>query len=247
MNNYDQILFNIDGSQANIQLNRPQKLNAYTPDMGDEIIDAYRQANSDKNIKVISFSGNGTSFCAGADKDYLIGNKLSKSGLKIGEDEFIKSFALELAQSNKILIAGLHGSCVGIGITMVLPFDIRIAETNTKISFPFLRLGILPGLASTYYLPSLVGKNKAQEIILTNANLNAEQAYEIGLINKVVNESSITNEINKIVLSFSETHISTLIAAKKAFQPNLEENVQSAINNERNLFKTLVNSNDLRE
>ncbi|MDG1712806.1 MAG: enoyl-CoA hydratase/isomerase family protein [Woeseiaceae bacterium] len=241
MNKYDQIILTMDDCHANIQLNRPQKLNAYTPDMGDEIIDAYRLANADKNIKVITFSGNGTSFCSGADKDYLLGNKLSKSGLKIGEDEFIKSFALELAKSTKVLIAGLHGACVGIGITMVLPFDMRIAETNTKISFPFLKLGILPGLASTYYLPSLVGKNKAQEIILTNAVLTADQAYEIGLINKVVSESSITNEINKIASLFKEVSINTLIAAKKAFQPNLEENVQNAINNERSLLKTLVN------
>jgi 2-(1,2-epoxy-1,2-dihydrophenyl)acetyl-CoA isomerase len=241
MNNYNQIIFKIDGSQANIQLNRPQKLNAYTPDMGDEIIDAYRLANSDKNIKVISFSGNGKSFCSGADMDYLIGNKLSKSGLKIGEDEFIKSFALELAKSTKILIAGLHGSCVGIGITMVLPFDMRIAETNTKISFPFIKLGILPGLASTYYLPSLVGKNKAQEIILTNAILTADQAYEIGLINRIVDESTISAEINKIASAFEEVPTNTLIAAKKAFQPNLEENVHNAINNERSFLKTLVN------
>lgn len=241
MNKYDQIILTIDGSHANIQLNRPQKLNAYTPDMGDEIIDAYRLANYDNNIKVISFSGNGTSFCSGADRDYLSGKKLSRSGLKIGEDEFIQSFVIELAKSHKILIAGLHGSCVGIGITMVLPFDMRIAETNTKISFPFLKLGILPGLASTYFLPSLVGINKSQEIILTNATLSAHQAYEIGLINKVVKKSSINNEINNIVLSFSETHINTLIAAKKAFQPNLEENVQNAIKNERKLFKTLLN------
>ena len=240
MNKYDQIILTMDDCHANIQLNRPQKLNAYTPDMGDEIIDAYRLANADKNIKVITFSGNGTSFCSGADKDYLLGNKLSKSGLKIGEDEFIKSFALELAKSTKVLIAGLHGACVGIGITMVLPFDMRIAETNTKISFPFLKLGILPGLASTYYLPSLVGKNKAQEIILTNAVLTADQAYEIGLINKVGSESSITNEINKIASLFKEVSINTLIAAKKAFQPNLEENVQNAINNERNLYKVLT-------
>lgn len=241
MNKYDQIILTIDGSHANIQLNRPQKLNAYTPDMGDEIIDAYRLANYDKNIKVISFSGNGESFCSGADRDYLSGKKLSRSGLKIGEDEFIQSFVIELAKSHKILIAGLHGSCVGIGITMVLPFDMRIAETNTKISFPFLKLGILPGLASTYFLPSLVGINKSQEIILTNATLSAHQAYEIGLINRVVKKSSINNEINNIVLSFSETHINTLIAAKKAFQQNLEENVQNAINNERKLFKTLLN------
>lgn len=238
MNNYEQIEFKIEGSLAKIYLNRPSKLNAYTPDMGDEIINAFRIANSDHNIKAISFLGKGDSFCSGADRDYLTGNQLSKSGLKIGEDEFIKSFVLEISQSNKILIAGLHGSCVGIGITMVLPFDIRIAEPNAKISFPFLKLGILPGLASTYFLPSLVGISKAKEIILTNANLSAQEAKEIGLINEVVNKNNLENAITEIALSFDAIDLNTLISAKKAFNPNLEEKVQDAINNERNLLKT---------
>lgn len=238
MNNYEQIEFKIEGSLAKIYLNRPSKLNAYTPDMGDEIINAFRIANSDQDIKAISFMGKGDSFCSGADRDYLTGNQLSKSGLKIGEDEFIKSFVLEISQSNKILIAGLHGSCVGIGITMVLPFDIRIAEPNAKISFPFLKLGILPGLASTYFLPSLVGISKAKEIILTNANLSAQEAKEIGLINEVVNKNNLENAITEIALSFDEIDLNTLISAKKAFNPNLEEKVQDAINNERNLLKT---------
>jgi len=239
MNNYEQIEFKIEGSLAKIYLNRPSKLNAYTPDMGDEIINAFRIANSDQNIKAISFLGKGDSFCSGADRDYLTGNQLSKSGLKIGEDEFIKSFVLEISQSNKILIAGLHGSCVGIGITMVLPFDIRIAEPNAKISFPFLKLGILPGLASTYFLPSLVGISKAKEIILTNANLSAQEAKEIGLINEVVNKDNLDNAITEIALSFDEIDLNTLISAKKAFHPNLEEKIQDAINNERNLLKTI--------
>lgn len=238
MNNYEQIEFKIEGSLAKIYLNRPSKLNAYTPDMGDEIINAFRIANSDHNIKAISFLGKGDSFCSGADRDYLTGNQLSKSGLKIGEDEFIKSFVLEISQSNKILIAGLHGSCVGIGITMVLPFDIRIAEPNAKISFPFLKLGILPGLASTYFLPSLVGISKAKEIILTNANLSAQEAKEIGLINEVVNKNNLENAITEIALSFDAIDLNTLISAKKVFNPNLEEKVQDAINNERNLLKT---------
>ena len=238
MNNYEQIEFKIEGSLAKIYLNRPSKLNAYTPDMGDEIINAFRIANSDQDIKAISFMGKGDSFCSGADRDYLTGNQLSKSGLKIGEDEFIKSFVLEISQSNKILIAGLHGSCVGIGITMVLPFDIRIAEPNAKISFPFLKLGILPGLASTYFLPSLVGISKAKEIILTNANLSAQEAKEIGLINEVVNKDNLDNAITEIALSFDAIDLNTLISAKKAFNPNLEEKVQDAINNERNLLKT---------
>ena len=238
MNNYEQIEFKIEGSLAKIYLNRPSKLNAYTPDMGDEIINAFRIANSDQDIKAISFMGKGDSFCSGADRDYLTGNQLSKSGLKIGEDEFIKSFVLEISQSNKILIAGLHGSCVGIGITMILPFDIRIAEPNAKISFPFLKLGILPGLASTYFLPSLVGISKAKEIILTNANLSAQEAKEIGLINEVVNKNNLENAITEIALSFDEIDLNTLISAKKAFNPNLEEKVQDAINNERDLLKT---------
>lgn len=238
MNNYEQIEFKIEGSLAKIYLNRPSKLNAYTPDMGDEIINAFRIANSDQDIKAISFMGKGDSFCSGADRDYLTGNQLSKSGLKIGEDEFIKSFVLEISQSNKILIAGLHGSCVGIGITMVLPFDIRIAEPNAKISFPFLKLGILPGLASTYFLPSLVGISKAKEIILTNANLSAQEAKEIGLINEVVNKDNLDNAITEIALSFDAIDLNTLISAKKVFNPNLEEKVQDAINNERNLLKT---------
>lgn len=238
MNNYEQIEFKIEGSLAKIYLNRPSKLNAYTPDMGDEIINAFRIANSDQDIKAISFMGKGDSFCSGADRDYLTGNQLSKSGLKIGEDEFIKSFVLEISQSNKILIAGLHGSCVGIGITMILPFDIRIAEPNAKISFPFLKLGILPGLASTYFLPSLVGISKAKEIILTNANLSAQEAKEIGLINEVVNKNNLENAITEIALSFDEIDLNTLISTKKAFNPNLEEKVQDAINNERDLLKT---------
>jgi len=238
MNNYEQIEFKIEGSLAKIYLNRPSKLNAYTPDMGDEIINAFRIANSDQDIKAISFMGKGDSFCSGADRDYLTGNQLSKSGLKIGEDEFIKSFVLEISQSNKILIAGLHGSCVGIGITMVLPFDIRIAEPNAKISFPFLKLGILPGLASTYFLPSLVGISKAKEIILTNANLSAQEAKEIGLINEVVNKNNLENAITEIALSFDAIDLNTLISAKKVFNPNLEEKVQDAINNERDLLKT---------
>jgi len=240
-NSYENIQLSLEESVAKIYLNRPDKLNAYTPDMGDEIIDAFRKADSDDSIKVIGFLGNGQSFCAGADREFLTGNKLSKSGLKIGEDEFIKSFVLELSKSSKVLIAGLHGSCVGIGITMVLPFDLRIAEINSTISFPFIKLGILPGLASTYYLPLLVGKNKAKELILTNASLSATEAKDIGLVNQVVPNGELEASLSKISLSFDDIQINALIAAKKAFQPDLEEQVQNAINNERNLLKTLKN------
>ena len=236
---YEQIIFKEEGPLARISLNRPDKLNAYTPDMGDEIIHAFRRANLNDDISSIVFLGVGKSFCAEADRDYLLGDKLSKSGLKIGEDEFISSFVSELSSSKKILIAGLKGSCVGIGITMVLPFDIRIAETNSLISFPFIKLGILPGLASTYFLRSLVGPNKAKEIILTNAKLTADQANAIGLVNEVVSDGAAEARINEIASSFGRMNQNLLFAAKEAFQINLEAEVESAIKIERNLLKNI--------
>ena len=89
---YEHIILEEEGSLAKIYLNRPHKLNSYTPDMGDEIIHAFRQSNQNNNISSIALLGKGASFCAGADRDYLLEGKLSKAGLKIGEDEFILSF-----------------------------------------------------------------------------------------------------------------------------------------------------------
>lgn len=236
---YEHIIYHEEGTLSKIYLNRPDKLNAYTPDMGDEIIHAFRHANSNNDIASIALLGKGESFCAGADRDYLLGDKLSKSGLRIGEDEFILSFVAELSSSKKILIAGLKGSCVGIGITMVLPFDIRVAETNALLSFPFIKLGILPGLASTYFLPALVGTNKAKEIILNNAKLTADEAKEIGLVNEVVEVNNSETRINELAYSMGEINQKILFAAKKAFQVNLEEEVQNAIKREKNLLKNI--------
>lgn len=236
---YEHIIYHEEGTLSKIYLNRPDKLNAYTPDMGDEIIHAFRHANSNNDIASIALLGKGESFCAGADRDYLLGDKLSKSGLRIGEDEFISSFVAELSSSKKILIAGLKGSCVGIGITMVLPFDIRVAETNALLSFPFIKLGILPGLASTYFLPALVGTNKAKEIILNNAKLTADEAKEIGLVNEVVEVNNSETRINELAYSMGEINQKILFAAKKAFQVNLEEEVQNAIKREKNLLKNI--------
>ena len=238
--NYEQIIYLEEGNLSKIYLNRPHKLNAYTPDMGDEIIHAFRKADLNPNISVIALLGNGKSFYAGADKDYLLGDKLSKAGLKIGQDEFISSFVAELSSSKKILIAALKGSCVGIGITMVLPFDIRIAETNTLLSFPFRKLGILPGLASTYFLPLLIGANKAKEIILTNAKLNSSEALNIGLVNEVVDEDKSEARLSEIAFSIAKINQKVLFAGKQAFQDNLEANVQNAIKREKNLIKTIT-------
>ncbi len=119
-----------------IELNRPEKLNAYTPVMGEELVAALRDAASDPSIHAAIVTGRGEAFCAGADLDYLNGEK-SPAGLRLGQEEFIASFTEELAQLPILTIAAINGAAAGIGITGVLAFDIRIAANDAKLVLNF--------------------------------------------------------------------------------------------------------------
>jgi len=238
---YKEITHHSENSLAIITLNNPKKLNAYSPDMGDEIIEAYRESALDPTIKTIALTGNGRGFCAGADKDYLINGKVSKKGIKLGEDEFIVSFAKELAASPKVLIAAINGLAVGIGVTMILPFDIRIASTKANFSFPFTQLGILPGLGSSHFLTNLVGLAKAKELILTGANINAEEAYSLGLVNKLSSEENLLDDLIEIANNVDKSSLSTLSFAKESLNFGYEATIDNAMKNERVLINKLTN------
>jgi 2-(1,2-epoxy-1,2-dihydrophenyl)acetyl-CoA isomerase len=236
---YKEIIYKSEASLAVITLNKPDKLNAYSPDMGDEIIDAYRKAALDSQIKSIAITGNGRGFCAGADKDYLINGKVSKKGIKLGDDEFIVSFAKELADSPKVLIAAINGLAVGIGVTMTLPFDIRIASVNANFSFPFTQLGILPGLGSSHYLTNLVGLSKAKELILTGANIDAKEAHFLGLVNMLSSEEDLLDDLVAIAENIDKSTLSVLSLAKESLNFGYGVTVDEAMNKERELINKI--------
>ncbi len=134
---YQHILYSVDERVATITLNRPDVLNAYTPDMGDEIVAAFRAAEKDVNVRAVILTGAGErGFCAGADRIYLQ-QPLPEGTRIIGEEELIKSFALELALFPKPTIAALNGHAVGIGMTMILPLDMRVAADTAKLALNF--------------------------------------------------------------------------------------------------------------
>ena len=236
---YKEIIYKSEASLAVITLNKPDILNAYSPDMGDEIIDAYRKAALDSQIKSIAITGNGRGFCAGADKDYLINGKVSKKGIKLGDDEVIVSFAKELADSPKVLIAAINGLAVGIGVTMTLPFDIRIASVNANFSFPFTQLGILPGLGSSHYLTNLVGLSKAKELILTGANIDAKEAHFLGLVNMLSSEEDLLDDLVAIAENIDKSTLSVLSLAKESLNFGYGVTVDEAMNKERELINKI--------
>ena len=223
---------------ATIAFDRPEKLNAYTPEMGEEAIAAFERARDDGEARVVILTGEGRAFCAGVDLDsfraHLAGESRS-SGPKLGEEAFVRTWPLELARYPKPVIAAINGAAYGVGVTMTLGCDVRIAARSAVLGLNFTRLGVLPGLGSTHHLPRLVGIGKASELVLSGAELSAEEAHEIGLVQRVVDDDALMGEARALALSMAEVRPEVLAAAKKVLRHGAEATLADAIREEQRL------------
>jgi enoyl-CoA hydratase/carnithine racemase len=169
-----------------ITLNRPDRLNALTEQAINEFIGILDQADQDDEVKAIIVTGNGRGFCAGADLEKG-GDTFADS--ETPEEDYRDSggrISLRIYEMKKPMIAAINGPAVGVGITMTLPMDIRIASTNAKMGFVFTRRGIAPEACSGWFLPRVVGISKAAEWTLTGRILSAQEALNGGLVSQVV-------------------------------------------------------------
>ena len=232
---YTNILFEVSDGIATITLNRPDKLNAYTTEMGDEVVDAFQAARDDA-VRAVILTGAGRGFCAGVDLEHLkaheAGGNVSK-GPRLGEEAFLRQLPLDLLSYPKPVIAAVNGAAIGVGVTMILPCDIRIAAEGAKLGLTFARLGILPGLGSTHLLPRLVGMARAQELVLTARVILAEEAAAIGLVNRCVPAESLLDEARAIAASMAECPAPVLAAAKRALYYGAEATMAEAMANEQ--------------
>jgi 2-(1,2-epoxy-1,2-dihydrophenyl)acetyl-CoA isomerase len=187
---YREIRCERDAAVVIIRLDRPQRLNAYTPDMGQELVHAYRAAAADESVRAVVLSGSGRAFCAGADRDCLAG-KPGRCGLRLGEEEFIRSFAAEMAALPLLTLAAFNGVAAGIGVTATLAMDLRIAAEDAPLVLNFAELGIMPGLGCSYFLPRLVGDAQARELLLCTRRIDGAAAQRIGLVNRAVPASEV--------------------------------------------------------
>jgi 2-(1,2-epoxy-1,2-dihydrophenyl)acetyl-CoA isomerase len=190
-----QVRVETSGAVATLTLNRPDKLNAFTATMGDELLAAFRAAQGDAGVRAIVLAGAGRSFCAGVDLEAL---RDEAERTRIAKSEFLARFPLEVAESPKPTLCALHGSAIGVGVTMVLPFDLRIAAEGASLGLTFAKLGILPGLGSAHLLPRLVGRAKARELVLSAHVIDAAEALRIGLVNRVVPEAQLASAVQEL-------------------------------------------------
>jgi enoyl-CoA hydratase/carnithine racemase len=182
---FEQIRYEVRDRILTITLNRPDRLNAWTPVMARELIEAFDRADADDDVRAIVITGEGRAFCAGADLAGG-GETFDWRERRTSEDEVPRDnggqFVLRVFESRKPVIGAINGPAVGVGITMTLPMDVRLAADDARMGFVFARRGIVPEACSSWFLPRVVGIGQAMEWVATGRVFSAQEALDGGLV-----------------------------------------------------------------
>lgn len=184
---FEQITTEVADRVLTITLNRPHRLNAWTGTMFAELMQAFDHADADDEVRAVIVTGAGRAFCAGAD---LERGGETFAGLRSEDRGAIPRdsggrLTLRIFESTKPVIAAINGPAVGIGATMTLPMDVRLASEEARIGFVFVRRGIVPEACSSWFLPRLVGISRAMEWVATGRVFDAQEALEGGLVRSI--------------------------------------------------------------
>lgn len=181
---FEQISTEVDDRVLTITLNRPERLNAWTATMGRELIAAFDSADADDQVRAVVVTGAGRGYCAGADLagggetfDWRARERHGAVPRDNGGE-----FTLRVFESTKPVIAAINGPAVGVGVTMTLPMDVRLAADDARLGFVFARRGIVPEACSSWFLPRIVGISRAMEWVATGRVFSAREALEAGLV-----------------------------------------------------------------
>jgi enoyl-CoA hydratase/carnithine racemase len=195
------VLCEVKDGVAELTLNRPERMNAFSPQMAVELIQAFRRLGEDDSVRVIVVTGAGRAFCAGAD---LGGGDQTFAGRETDgdADEVLPRDArarnIQPWKLPKPVIAAINGHAIGVGLTLPLQFDIRIAAVDAKLSFAFVQRGIMPELASTYILPRLIGIARASDLLLTGRIFLGEEAARLGVVNEALASEQVLPRAREI-------------------------------------------------
>lgn len=228
MSTYEHISSETADGVATITLDRSDQLNAFTPTMRRELIEAFDAVDADDDVRAVIVTGAGRGFCAGAD--------LSQGGdtfnADAGDDEHRAvrwetgeidgaprdgggTVALRIAASRKPVIAAINGPAVGVGATMTLPMDIRLAATSARFGFVFARRGLVPEAASTWFLPRVVGISQAMEWVATGRVFDSTEAREGGLVSRVLPDEELLTTARSVAREIAENTSGVSVAVSR--------------------------------
>lgn len=216
---YQEIIYEVFEQIATITLNRPEKLNAFTNRMLKEIISAFDESDADDNVRAVIVTGAGRAFCAGADLSSG-GETFAKGGSDVKATSGVMRdggglVSLRIFESKKPVIGAINGAAVGVGVTMTLPMDIRLASDQAKFGFVFAKRGIVPEAASSWFLPRIVGISQAAEWCFTGRMISAAEAKEGRLVRSVHEASDLLGAARAIGREIAENTAPVSVALSR--------------------------------
>ncbi len=240
------LLVDIRDRVATITLNRPDRLNAYTTQMGVELFSTLDRLDGDDEVRAIVITGAGRAFCAGAD--------LATDGSTFAGDESFRvppevQMRTRPWNMRTPILAAINGPAVGIGATLPLQWDIRIASDKARIGFVFTRRGIIPEAMSTWILPRLVGFGAAMDLLLTARIVDAEEARRLGLVSRVVPHDQLLDVARELALDIARNTapVPTAITRRLLWRQLMESDVRRGADAEEQIFRWIGKQPDAAE
>jgi len=251
MPEYADLLFEVDSNVATITLNRPNRLNAISGPMLESLSQALRDADRDRDVRVIVITGAGRGFCAGLDlKDLVAGTGIGSNGadgLANARFDLANSPPIVLHTTAKPVICAINGPAAGYGMDLALGADIRIASRDAKLAAVFTRRGILPESGGAWLLPRLIGWEKAAEIAFAGRTLSAQEALETGLVSHVVDPDQLMPTTRQLAAEIAANAPLAVQATKRMMRLGLEETFEANVHHVFLQLLPLFGSKDFGE
>jgi enoyl-CoA hydratase/carnithine racemase len=225
-----------------ITIDRPEKKNALTGAMYTALADAVEQGDANPDVRVMLLHGNGDSFTAGNDLQDFVANPWKGQELPPA-----CRFMAAVAHAKKPIVAAIHGSAVGIGVTILLHCDLVYAADNAKLTMPFVNLGIVPEAGSTVLLPALVGHHRAAELFMLGTPISAQRAYELGMVNAVVPADEVLATASNAAQMLAEKPAAALRATKALMKKAGAAELERAMSEEVQVLAERLGSPETRE
>jgi enoyl-CoA hydratase/carnithine racemase len=228
---FETILYDVENEVATITLNRPTKLNSYTPRMGSDLVDALSTANEDPGVRVIILTGAGRAFCAGADIGSFAEDIDTRAAGGVGQHskQRISEYPDLMQKLTKPTIAAINGYCLGIGCTLTFSWDMRIIAEGAKMGITFPRVGLTMELGSTFLLPRLIGVSNAAEMMFTGRHFTAEECYRKGLVSYVVPGDKLMDKAREVAGEMLQCSPTSLSYIRRALYNGMKGTIDNAL------------------
>jgi 2-(1,2-epoxy-1,2-dihydrophenyl)acetyl-CoA isomerase len=247
---YPDIAFDLSDHVGTITLDRPEQLNALSPEMADSIVAALEQAARDDEVRVIVVTGAGRAFCAGGDLKTM-NVRAERERTATGRLEALtapgRRIPIMLKRIAKPAIASVNGVAMGWGCDLALACDIRVASDAARFGEMFVKRGLIPDGGSTYNLPRLVGMDHAAELVFTGRMIDAQEALRIGLVTRVVPAEELRSETRRLAAEIAANAPLAVQSAKRLLHAQQDMTIEQAMEQVSFYLSTLRQSEDHHE